>query len=109
MSGPSGATNPFTGTSYNSCDDVERDLRDNPGCKAKTMAIAKRIKEVLNRQQITELCGIWGCINQTEFWEKLNGISDAELKEYVDRVKGRKKKKLLEETAALQYAMAGVA
>lgn len=102
-------TNPFTGTPYNSWDDVEKDLRDHPGCKAKIMAIAKRIQEVLSHQQITELCGMWGCVNEREFWNKLNRTSDHDLKEYVDRVKGKKRKNLLQETAVLIAVEAGVA
>ena len=102
-------TNPFTGTPYNSWSDVERDLADHPECKQKIYAIARRIQEVLSHEQLRNLCGLWGCVTAREFWTKLDGMSDEELKKYVDRIKGKKRKGLLQETAVLVAVEAGVA
>ncbi len=102
-------TNPFTGTPYHSWSDVEQDLKDHPECKQKIYAIARRIQEVLSHEQIRRLCGLWGCVTPGEFWKKLNGMSDAELKAYVDRVKGRKKNQAKLEAAVLVSEVAGVA
>lgn len=102
-------TNPWTGTPYNSIADVEKDLKDNPRCRRKILAIWERIKEGLSKEHVRALCGIWGCANEQEFMKKMASLNDDELRGYVDRVKRRKRKALLKSTAVLVHSEAGMA
>ena len=89
-------TNPFTGTPYNSWDDVERDLKDHPECKAKIMLIWKRIQKLMTHDEIRDLCGIWGCATWQEMMNKINRLTNEELGKEVEKVIAKRK-------AALKY------
>jgi len=72
------------------------------GCFGKIKAIIRRTGVVLSHDEITFLCEhVWNCRNADEFYEKMNGMSDSELKDYALKAKLRKKPSLLEHEAML--------
>jgi predicted CopG family antitoxin len=96
--------NPFTGTGYSSWDDVEKDLKDHPWCRRKIMAIWHRIQKLLNREEMRDLCNLWGCVTAEETYNKIMHLTDKELSEEVDKIiKRRKKKQEILEAYQSQY------
>lgn len=86
-------SNPFTGTPYNSWDDVDKDLKDHPWCKQKILDIAKRIGIVISHEEVRELCGMWGALNPKEFYDHFNNITDEQLKTDIEKLRKRHKRK----------------
>src|SRR5438876_10465346 len=84
--------NPYTG-GY----DWEQDLKDHPECKAKILAIVKKLnlQTMMSHEQIRKLCGIWGCATPEETWRKINELSEDKLREDVERAMGIQKKRKL--------------
>ena len=86
----SGYFNPYTG-SYS----WEQDLKDHPECKAKILAIVKRLnlQTLLTHEEIRALCAKWGCVTAAETWKKIDSLSNEELGKDVSAIMDKRKKR----------------
>lgn len=98
--------NPYTGATYDSQADVDKDVEDHPWCKKKIEAFVKRLGLRLSHKEISQICGIWGCTGPEEFFKKMESLDDEQLLQVVYRVRNRKRKTPVDQ---LVYAEAGVA
>jgi hypothetical protein len=64
---------------------------DRHGCRGKIRIIHRRTQVLLNHDQITWLCGEWGCVDRSDFYRQMDGMSDSELKAWAERARKRKK------------------
>jgi hypothetical protein len=63
-------------------------------CLRKSAIIFERTGILLGHDEITLLCELWHFFNASDFYKKMNSMSDEELKSWVEKVK--KKRKILE-------------
>ena len=63
-------------------------------CLGKIRIIWERTGILLGHDEISALCELWKTANATEFMDKLQNMSDQELREWIDRLK--KKRSILQ-------------
>ncbi|MDH2900235.1 MAG: hypothetical protein PXY39_04630 [archaeon] len=56
----------------------------------KAKIIWERTGVLIGHDQISALCDLWGTSNPDEFMEKLNSMSDQELKEWLEKLKKKR-------------------
>ena len=60
-------------------------------CLQKTKIIYERTGVLIGHDEITVLCNIWQCVNPEDFMNKLNSMSNEELKKELEKIKKRRK------------------
>lgn len=69
---------------------------DDHSCHGKAREIERRLKMPLGldvHDIITEMCKLWGTQNADEFWERMNSMSDDQLRAAVEEAKLRLQRK----------------
>lgn len=83
---------------------------DNHSCWGKARALQKRLGIMLGLDAhdiISEMCKQWGTTNADEFYERMNNMSDSELRSSVDAAWDKvKKRKRLQKATIEAYAYA---
>jgi len=66
------------------------------GCINKARRIRERLHLKVGHEVITEMCSLWGCRDENDFWRVMNEMSDVQLfeavMEAISRVRKRKPK-----------------
>jgi hypothetical protein len=63
-------------------------------CLKKSRIIHERTGILIGHDEITLLCELWNCFDASDFYRKMNSMTDEELKSWVEKIK--KKRKILE-------------
>lgn len=84
---------------------------DDHSCGGKAREIQRRTNIILGLEShsiVSEMCRLWGTANADEFYQRMNGMGDDELKAVVEEARKnlRRKKGLLIEEKVAEYAYA---
>jgi hypothetical protein len=63
-------------------------------CFGKIRKIKERVGLLLTHDEITYLCeNVWGCSGEADFYEKMNALTDEELKEEIEKMRKKMRKR----------------